>query len=162
MATVYFLCGMAASGKTTFAKELAARKNAVRLTLDERMIAKCDFSIFDEQYGLLAGTEKLKMWDEAKEILSQGRDVVLDWSLWSRDSRAEWTQKAIATGHDYKLIFLNVPFETLRQRLSRRNLAAPALTHIIPLEELERFWGIFEPPSDQEGLNLEIVDWSGQ
>lgn len=95
MAIVYFLCGMAASGKTTFAKRLEEEKGAVRLTLDERMITKYDYSIFDEEYGRLAGKEKRRMWEEAKEYLRRGRDVVLDWSLWSRESRGHWTQKVV-------------------------------------------------------------------
>ncbi len=157
MTIVYFLCGMATSGKTTFAKKLESEKSVVRFTLDERMIAKYHFSIFDEQYGPLATREKQYIWEEAKDILSQDGDVVLDWSLWSKESRIEWTQKVIAEGYDYKLIYLEVPIETLQQRLTIRNSTASATTHYIPLEEIERFRRIFEPPSNVENLNLEII-----
>ena len=40
MAMIYFLCGLPSSGKTTLAKRLETEKEAARLTLDERMIAK--------------------------------------------------------------------------------------------------------------------------
>jgi len=157
LATVYFLCGMAASGKTTFAKKLAAEKAAVRFTLDERMIAKYDYSIYDEAYGDLAGKEKLLIWEEAKTVLAFGVDVVLDWSLWSKQARQEWSQKALAAGYDYKLYYLKVPLEALRQRLVSRNDSAQLFTHFIPVEELERFSGIFEPPTSTENLKLEII-----
>lgn len=157
MAAVYFLCGMPASGKTTFAKKIALEKGAVRFTLDERMIAQYDYSIFDEQYGHLAGREKHKIWEEAKVILGNGRDVVLDWSLWSRESRTEWPLRVLAEGYDYKLIYLHVPLEILRQRLIRRNQDAGTLTYFIPLEELERFSRIFEPPTSDENLKLEVI-----
>ena len=53
MAMIYFLCGLPSSGKTTLAKWLETEKEAARLTLDERMIAKYDYSIHDEEYGRL-------------------------------------------------------------------------------------------------------------
>ena len=157
MATVYFLCGLASSGKTTFAKKLEVENDAVRLTLDARMIAKYDYSIFDEAYGILAAKEKETMWEEAKVILDQGGEVVLDWSLWSRKSRIEWPQKVLAAGYDYLLIYLEVSLETLRQRLLKRNAEAPPEVHIIRVEELERFSKIFEPPTAAENLNLQVI-----
>lgn len=156
-ATVYFLCGLPASGKTTIAKQIEAEQGAIRFTLDERMIAKYDYSIFDEAYGRLANEEKQILWREARQYLDQGQDVILDWSLWNRQARAEWTQKAVAAGYDYRLIYLNVPLELLRRRLARRNANLPAAAHAIPLEELERFSPIFEPPSSAENLNLDVV-----
>lgn len=162
MAIVYFLCGMPAAGKTATAKRIELEKGAVRFTLDERMIAQYEFSIFDKQYGYLASVEKDRIWEEAKEILQQGGDVILDWSLWSRESRIKWPRKVLDEGHNYKLIYLDVPIEVLRQRLSRRNADDSVTAHFVPLEEMERFWPIFEPPSSEEGLNLEIIsaEWS--
>ena len=158
MAIVYFLCGLAASGKTTYAKQLEQEKDVVRLTLDERMITKYSYSIFDEKYGHLASAEKERMWEEAKGYLSQGRDVVLDWSLWSRQARRHWSERVEAEGYEYKLIYLKAPLELLRRRLSARNSKNNKLTHRIPLEELERFSKIFEPPSEEEDLNLELIE----
>jgi predicted kinase len=151
---------MATAGKTTMARKLEIEKDAVRFTLDERMIAKFNYSIFDDEYGIYAAQEKLAIWEEAKAILDNDRDVILDWSLWSRQSRIEWSQRVIAEGYHYKLIYLEVPIETLRQRLSARNAEAPAGAHMIPLEELERFRGIFQPPTREENLNLEVIAWT--
>lgn len=157
MTTVYFLCGLPSSGKTTFAKKLEIEKDAIRFTLDERMIEKYHYSIFDDEYGVLVTKEKLIIWEEAQILLGQGKDVILDWSLWSRAARTEWTQKAIESGHEYKLFYFDVPLEMLLRRLGRRNLENRATIHTIPIEEVERFSKIFEPPTRAENLNLVIM-----
>lgn len=157
MATVYFLCGLPSAGKTTTAKTFERENGLVRFTLDERMIKKYDYSIFDEEYGPLAAQEKDLIWEEAQEVLKAGGDVILDWSLWNRKARVEWPQKVTAAGYDYKLIYLDIPLATLKQRLAARNTNKPEFVHFAPLEELERFSKIFEPPTRDEGLNLEII-----
>jgi predicted kinase len=156
MPTAYLLCGLPASGKTTWAKQLE-KEGAVRLTLDERMLAKYDLTIFDEEYGHRAAEEKEQIWHEARKYLELGLDVVLDWSLWSQDARAEWVAKISAAGHDYKLYYLNTSLDVLRQRLASRNAQDSRTTHVIPLEEFDRFAPIFEPPSAAEGVDFEEV-----
>lgn len=158
MATAYLLCGLPTSGKTTLARKLEQEKKAVRFTLDERMIAQYDLTIFDEAYGRLANDEKHKIWHEAKHILSKDRDIILDWSLWNRNARHEWTQKVLDAGYDYKLIYLQVPLVMLRQRLADRNAKDIATVHYISIEELNRFSKIFEAPSADENLRLTIID----
>ena len=157
MATVYFLCGLAAAGKTSLAKKLASEKDAVRFTLDERMIAKYDYTIYDPQYGPLATKEKELIWEEAQDFLANGRDVILDWSLWSKKARVEWPQRVLAAGYDYRLYYLDASLEILRRRLSKRNTENNSRTHYISIAELERFSNIFEAPTEAENLNLEVI-----
>lgn len=153
---VNYLCGLPGSGKTTLAKRLAAEQNAVRFTLDERMIATfAHLTIYDAQYGLEAAREKEIIWQEALLLLANGRSVILDWSLWSRTARAEWAARAMAAGYDYQILYLDLPLETIRRRLSVRNAAAPPEVHIIDLSEFGRFsQTVFEPPTADEGLKL--------
>ncbi|MEM7117106.1 MAG: ATP-binding protein [Chloroflexota bacterium] len=157
MATICFLCGLPSSGKTTLAKRLKKETGAIRLTLDERMIAKYDYSIHDDEYGRFSAQEKQLMWGEAQIFLDKGQDVILDWSLWSRTARLEWTQKVVSAGYDYKLFYLAVELDTLKRRLAARNAEVLATVHTISLDELVRFSQIFEPPAASENLNLEIV-----
>ena len=121
------------------------------------MREKYSYTFFNDEYGPLATQEKELIWQEAQAILQNGQDVILDWSLWSRQARVEWPQKVVAAGYDYKLIYLDIPLDVLRQRLANRNANRPAAVHEIPIEELERFSKIFEPPSTDEGLNLEVI-----
>lgn len=157
MSKVYFLCGLAASGKSTLARRLEREKGAVHFSLDERMLAQTDLSIFEDEYGRLVQLEKEKIWQEALRLLHQGQEVILDWSLWSRAARAEWTNRVQAVGYDYQLFYLKTSLELLRERLAIRNANPGRTAHVVPFEEVERFSRIFEPPSPEENLNLEIV-----
>jgi predicted kinase len=157
LATVYFLCGMPTSGKTTLAKKLEEEHQAIRFTLDERMIAQYDFSIDDDEYGPLAAEEKMTMWHEGQRALAVGQDIILDWSLWSKSARYEWSQRILDAGFDYKIYYLDATLEILCQRATVRNADQEIVAHFISLTELERFWEIFQPPIVSENLNLEII-----
>ena len=147
MGMVYLFCGMAAAGKTTLAKKIAAETGAVRFTLDERMIGKYSYTIFDEEYGPLVHQERKLVWTEAQTVLANGRDVVLDWSLWNPTLRQLWIGRVQAAGHDYKLYYLERTVEQLWHRLSQRNGDEAAVAHKIHYEEVVRFAEIFQPPT---------------
>ena len=121
------------------------------------MIQKTDLTIHDEEYGRLVGVEKHLIWGEALSILASGRDVILDWSLWNKSARAEWSNRTVEAGYHYQSIFLDVPLEELKRRVVSRNQNRELFVHEIEPEEIERFWQIFEPPTADEGLNLKIV-----
>ncbi len=157
MGMVYLLCGLATAGKTTLAKKLEKEHDAIRFTLDQRMIEKTNLTIFDEAYGRLVSIEKELIWQEAQQYLTNGQDVILDWSLWSKSARKEWSQKVLEAGYSYKLFFLDVPLDELKQRLVIRNAQNLEFVHVALVEELERFSHIFEPPTVAENLNLEVV-----
>ena len=152
-ATVHLFCGLPTSGKTTFAKELEQNHKAVRFSLDEWMIRLTDATIFDAEYGEMADQLKELFWDTAVPLLQQGTDVILDWSLWSRERREKWIGRITELGADYTLYYLNIPPVVLRQRLAARNAELPAGVHPIPIAELDRFIPIFEPPTPDENLN---------
>ena len=153
-ATVHLFCGLATAGKTTLAKELEQSRNAVRFTLDEWMIALTDLTIFDDEYGVMIEKLKEMFWQTAVSILKQGVDVILDWSLWNPQRRQKWIGRITELGADYTLYYLNIPPVVLRQRIEERNNNLPPGAHCLPVEELERFLPLFEPPTVEEDLNL--------
>ena len=71
------------AGKTTLAAQLAAERNAVRLTKDEWLWA-LGSTPWDEPTR-----EKVEhqLWRLAQEILRLGLTVVLDFGLWARVER---------------------------------------------------------------------------
>ena len=97
------------------------------------------------------------IWEEAQPILGSGRDVVLDWSVWSKVARTEWSKRVEDAGYDYLITFLDVPLDELKRRVVIRNKNRGPYSHEIEVAEIERFWHIFEPPTAAEGLRLQIV-----
>lgn len=154
MATVHLFCGLPASGKTKLAREIEKNEQAVRFTLDEWMLALHDLTIFDDGYGPAAARVQEMIWQTAVRLLALDVDVVLDWSLWNPERRRKWVERAASVGADYRLYYLNVPLDVLRQRLQARNDDPPDGVHPISLEELERFAPLFQPPVEEEGLNV--------
>ena len=160
MGMVYLLCGMAAAGKTTLAKQIAQETGAVRFTLDERMLRKYGLDIFDERYAPLVHEERKLVWQEALALLNEGGDVVFDWSLWNPELRRLWIGRVEAAGHDYKLYYLERTIAQIWARLEPRNRDETALAHQIPYEEVVRFAAFFQPPTADEGLTIEVVPFA--
>ncbi|MAU00837.1 MAG: hypothetical protein CL608_27135 [Anaerolineaceae bacterium] len=153
-ATVHLFCGLPTSGKTTLAKELEQTHQAVRFTLDEWMIALTDHTIFDEAYGVMVEQLKEKFWDTAVSILNHNIDVILDWSLWNPQRRQKWIGRITELGADYKLYYLNIPPVVIRQRIEARNNDLPPGAHWLPVDELDHFLPLFQPPAPEENLNV--------
>ena len=65
-----------------------------------------------------------------------------------------WTSRVEEAGYEYRLYYLREPLEELCRRLKNRNEQEPSGTHVISLEELDRFAPIFEVPTEEEALNL--------
>jgi predicted kinase len=73
-------CGLPGAGKTALAEKLATERKAVRLTKDEWLWA-LGSSPWDRGTGQKVEQE---LWRLAREILTLGLSVVLDFGLWAR------------------------------------------------------------------------------
>lgn len=164
MPTVHLLCGYVGSGKTTLARELAARHAAVRFTLDEWMLAlHPELAPYDEDYGDRAARCQDVIWGLARQVLALGHDVVLDWSQWSAERRRRWADRAEEAGATTVVHFLDVPLETAITRVTARNRTVETGTetetgadvHRIDPDEMRRFAEtFFEPPHESEGITI--------
>src|SRR6266567_3051559 len=93
MATLFMLCGLPGSGKTSLAKRLEARGTDDELSEE----------IAQEQ------------WQTAAAALQAGRDVVLDCQ-----ERDDIRARAAAIGASTRLVFLDLPKPELYRRLTMR------------------------------------------
>ena len=148
--TLYLLCGLPASGKTTRARELEAAANAVRLTADEWITRfypdDAEAAARDERRDRV---EQLQ-WQLVERLLEIGTDVVLDWGLWTRAERAYYRQRAEALGAEVKIEFVDAPLGVLQSRIAARNRDRPPGTFHISAEEMEEFAALFERPTAEE------------
>jgi len=123
--TVYLIYGPTAAGKSTVARQLATRHNAVRFAIDEWM-----HTLFgpDAPANLDMGWVaprvarcQARIWATCEHILASGRDVVLELGLLRRQDRARMQSMVEAAGHASALCFVDASLETRRQRVLQRN-----------------------------------------
>ena len=156
--TVHLLCGLNGAGKTTLARELEKGLPAVRFSLDEwmlRLYPKVHFA--SGEYGDLAESCKLLIWDTARQVLSSGTDVVLDWNQWSRGRRAAWRDRARTAGFPAVLHHVRTPLDVAIERVGARAAQGDPGSHRLEEGGVRHLARLFEPPHPDEGLDIRAV-----
>lgn len=119
---VVLMCGVAGSGKTTYAQDLEQQGYA-RLSIDEevwRRFGRYGIDYPAEEYAALSRTTEEALRGRLLELIYAGREVVVDLSFWQRASRDEYKQLIEAAGGRWRLVYLKVRPDVLRLRLARR------------------------------------------
>jgi hypothetical protein len=83
------------------------------------------------------------------ELVESGRDVVLDSGLWRRSDRDADKRLVEAHGGRWRLLYLKVDPEVLRQRLADRNRRGDANALAVTPSALEDFIARFHEPVDE-------------
>lgn len=136
------VCGLPGSGKTTVARELQRKLDAVRFCPDEWMAA-LSIDVYDEDAR--AKVEALQ-WKVGQELLALGLTIIIEWGTWGRSERDTLRLGARALGAAVELYYLNVPLQILFERIQRRGLENP------PIERaaLSRWFDQFQVPTPDE------------
>jgi predicted kinase len=157
--TLYLLCGLPGSGKTTVAKRLEHQAPALRLTPDEWMCPLYGESICEpdalDRWNICHERIESIQWELAERSLSLGVNVVLDFGVWAREERDYFRTRASAVGARSELIFFDEPLDVLKERVKARNLATGSATYLISDTELDHWWGLFQRPAEDELYPLE-------
>ena len=136
------VCGLSGSGKTCHARQVEHNLSAVRFCADEWMEA-IGINLWDSEAR--QRIENLQ-WKIAQQILSLGRNVVIEWGTWARSERDILRTGARKLGAAVELHFLDAPVEVLFDRIRRRNAETPAIT----FDDIQMWAQIFERPSSEE------------
>ncbi|MBK9394159.1 MAG: ATP-binding protein [Uliginosibacterium sp.] len=156
MAEIVLCCGKVSSGKSTFARRLAAERGHFPFSADEWMRhfygEPPEREVFDRQLGQCCEM----IYRMAERLLARGVDVVLDFGFWQRAERIAVRQRFEAGGHRCRVVYF--PIEAHRQwAYLQARQADPAVDHYaISAETLAVLNAMFEPPEPDE--KVETVD----
>ncbi|OCA88433.1 hypothetical protein A8F94_24550 [Bacillus sp. FJAT-27225] len=157
---IIMMCGVAGSGKTTYAQQLE-KEGFVRLSIDEEIWK------VNGRYGIDYPTEKYRDYQIEAErrlrnqlvsLIKDKRKVVIDFSFWQKAKRVEYKQLIEEAGGEWKLIYLKVSPEVIRQRLDARSKRFDA-NSAFPITEntLTSYRNGFEVPSHEGEVVIESI-----
>src|SRR6185436_2669240 len=110
MATLLFFAGKMAAGKSTLAKRLAEREDAVVLNQDELLDALFPGLVVNvASYLEYSGRINKTIAPIVTALLMKGVSIVLDFPANTRNQRAWFRGIIDATGADHELHFVNTP-----------------------------------------------------
>ena len=132
------MCGPAGSGKSTVARRLPG---FVALSFDREAWAR--------GWHTMPLPEPVHAEIEV-ELLTAGRDVVLDFSFWSRAMRDQWRAVLAPLGVVPETIYVSTDRETALARVRARHGSSQDDFQLT--EDLaRRYYDGFEPPTSDEG-----------
>ena len=144
--TLFVMVGLPGSGKTTLAKQLERRHDALRLTKDDWMMPLFGWGEFEDKREVVEAL----LWGTGARALRLGVNVVLDYGLWARVERDEYRARAEALGARVDLRFLDVPEEELFRRLEARNRQRDPNDVPITAGQLREYLPRFQRPTEEE------------
>jgi predicted kinase len=157
MTLVVLLCGIAGSGKTTYAKDLE-REGYVRLSVDEEIWRRWGRYAVDypaDRYPALSEQAESHVRRDLVTLVRAGWRVVVDLSLWRRATRDEYKALVEQAGGRWRLIHLRASPTVLHERLTARRVRGDANAFPVTEATLARYLREFEPP---DGEGEEIID----
>ena len=149
---VVLMCGMAGSGKTTYAQQLE-RQGFERLSVDEelwRRFGRFGIDYAGDEYGQRSDLVEADLQVRLVELIEQGRPVVVDFSFWQRAKRERYKRLIEQAGGTWRLVYLQVAPAELRRRLTLRNARTDA-NAAFPITDdiLYGYLTSFEEPRDE-------------
>ena len=148
MARVVFMCGAAGSGKTAVARRLEADHGFVRLSIDEQAWIHGYRSMPLPPAAAAAIEAGLRA--RLLDLVARDRDVVLDFSFWSRTMREAWRSLLRPAGSIPETIYLDTDRATALDRVRRRTAAGPD-SFPLPDDVAAAYCDGLEPPTAEEG-----------
>lgn len=154
-AKLMFLCGKMAAGKSTLARELAERENAVLLVQDEFLDSLYPGEITDIP-GFVKCSSRLKSALEPHigALLARGMSVVLDFPANTKAQRAWFRGIFERAKVAHELHYVEASDAVCKSQLKDRSQNLPPGTPWTTEAEFDAITAYFQPPSGDEGFNV--------
>lgn len=149
MSKVIMMCGVCGSGKTTYAKK-KEQEGYIRLSIDEEMwklYGRKGIDYPEEQYEKLSEQVEAALQKKLLSLIQQGKDVVIDFSFWSKENRNFYKELIQKAGAETELVYMKASKELLQKRLYKRNQVLNANSPFVITDEiLEHHYHAFQEP----------------
>lgn len=149
MGKVIMMCGVCGSGKTTYAKK-KEQEGYIRLSIDEEMwklYGRKGIDYPEEQYEKLSEQVEAALQKKLLSLIQQGKDVVIDFSFWSKENRNVYKELIQKAGAETELVYMKASKELLQKRLYKRNQVLNANSPFVITDELlEHHYHAFQEP----------------
>jgi predicted kinase len=154
-AKLIFLCAKMAAGKSTLAKALAEREQAVLLVEDEFLDRLYPGEIREiSDYVRCSVRIRLALGPHIGDLVARGISVVLDFAANTRRQRAWCRQLIDATNVAHELHFIDASDEVCKRQLRERSRDMPKGSAWTSDAEFDAITAYFEPPSADEQFNV--------
>lgn len=154
-AKLILFCGKMAAGKSTLARDLVSREDAVLLVQDDFLEALFPGEITDIP-GFVNRASRLKnaITPLVCALLSKGISVVLDFPGNTKVQR-EWFRELIGRANvEHELHFVDASDALCKGRLRERSKELPTSTPWTSDADFEAITAHFQPPSKEERFNV--------
>jgi len=155
MAKLIFFCGKMAAGKSTLARQLAARERAVILNQDELLDRLFPGEVIDvPSYLKCSSRLNSAIGPHVSALLTLGTSVVLDFPGNTRSQRAWFRGLFEQAAAEHELHFIDAPDALCKRQLKERSKNLPPGTPWTSEAEFDLIMGHFRAPADDEQFNV--------
>jgi predicted kinase len=152
---LFFFCGKMAAGKSTLAKEIAQRENAVLLVQDELLSKLFPGEVVDIP-SFIQYSSRLNdaLAAHIGSLLSKGISVVLDFPGNTRTQRAWFRELFEHANAGHELHYVDVTDELCKRQLRKRSQEMAEGSAFTSDAEFDAITKYFQPPADDENFNV--------
>ncbi|MCW8900158.1 MAG: ATP-binding protein [Gammaproteobacteria bacterium] len=157
--TLHFFCGKMAAGKSTLAKALAKKHDAILLVEDEWLSELYPGEITNiPEYLKYSSRLQNVLLSHIKSLLSSGLSVVLDFPANTKNQRNWFRLIFEETNIPHILHFVDKSDEKCKQQLKIRNKNMPEDSPFTTEKEFDAINKYFQAPLESEGFNIVRYD----
>jgi len=150
-----FLCGKMAAGKSTLARDLAARERAVLLVQDEFLDRLYPGEIVDiPDFVKYSARLRSALEPHVCALLAKGISVVLDFPGNTKAQRAWFRAIFEHANAGHELHFIDASDALCKRQLEERSQHLPQGAPWTTAAEFDAITAYFQPPTEDEGFNV--------
>ncbi len=153
--TLHFFCGKMAAGKSTLARELAEKHNAILLREDHWLA-----QLYPEEIGDISGYLKYSfrlknvLANHIQSLLSRGVSIVLDFPGNTKEQRSWFRDIYQQQNCSHVLHFVDVSDVICKRQLKERSKDKEDGIPFTSEEEFDAITKYFQAPTESEGFNI--------